>query len=464
MKNYVILMAKGFLWLALLMLALIAAYVGINLVDEDLSPEAVAIMDTPAPDAPTEDNGYIYFLGMYAPEGVSTRDWGIKVLEAYRASDKPDFEEGEEWKAITAERPKVNGDAWCNVLNEEKCQEKLNQSPELLQLLQKHATFLSRYREARDKPIFLETYLWSYLRARTPSLSRLGQGQKLSLLAITDALESGGVEWALAELGKEITFHRRILAGARWYSTKSSALTLLEHDLLFLSGLLRSNPGLFLSHKSKIAEMLQPLAPVETKLDASLENEARYIFAILPAKFPLRHFISFYSGNYRGDDLDSLIAWAGYRHRATANGLAKLYPLHRKLVDTQAVEFSRQIEDVKQSRSLILQKEKWHLMNPTGYAIMEVYEWYSQPLFFRIHDLSGLLSLVALQTQLHGIAGTTDAVTSLLSGEMGKRYADPYTNKPMQYDATAGTLSFEPRGDRMREIKKSFGGRIAIRL
>jgi hypothetical protein len=329
MKKYVILLTKGCLGLALLMLALIAAFVGINLVDEDLSPEAVAIINAPAPDAPSENNGYIYFLGMYAPEGVPTREWGIKVLEAYRASDRPEFVESEEWKAITAERPKVNLDTWCNILKEEKCQDKLNQSPELLHLLQKHATFLSRYREARDKPIFLETYLlWSYLRARTPSLSRLEQGQKLSLLAITDALESGGVEWALVELAKEITFHRRILAGARWYSTKSSALVLLEHDLLFLSGLLRSNPGLFLSHKSKIAEMLQPLAPVEAKLDASLENEARYVFAVLPAKLPLRHFVSSYSGNDLGNDLDSLIAWAGYRHRATANGLAKLYPLH----------------------------------------------------------------------------------------------------------------------------------------
>ncbi len=67
-----------------------------------------------------------------------------------------------------------------------------------------------------------------------------------------------------------------------------------------------------------------------------------------------------------------------------------------------------------------------------------------------MHDLDGLVRLVALHSEIVA-KGVKDEDVPQFFTAADKRYANPWTEKPMQWDAKARQLYFEPQSRRYKD-------------
>jgi hypothetical protein len=443
----------------------VLTFIAINALDESLTPEAQALL-APAPQpAISEANGYVEFLGFDAPEGQTMREFGMKVLQAYREQDEPGSSTSAKAKvaAILGGTTKLlDKDAhWCQP-EVTDCLARSAANETLHALLKKYAIVLERYRAIRDKPEYSQLYIPARSSSESPSFGGLTFGHLVSLLDVAQKLNAGKFDAAVVELERETAFHFRAAIGARSMVDQLLAGWILSRDALFISEVLRAKREALAPYRARIAAMLEAPSPRAFSFVEAVRNETRMQISF--ARDPDWAWGERLMDRTPPTWLVFLRKFA-YRPNATANRFAENYRFQEGLAMAPAAAFDAAAAGEK-ARLDLKGALGWDwIVNPAGklYAHSDILPSY----IAQMHDTAALLRLVSLQLALYEKgAPTAEAVAAALAGEIGKAFANSYTGKPMDFDVKSNSLSFEPRGDRIwiRTLKERFNGRIAVAL
>lgn len=466
---------KVLLWIlavsAALGIAVFAAVAIYNAFDEDLSADAKAMLAPPPMGAIDDKNGYIAFLGMVAPQGQDQMDWGRKAAAAYTAQAQPGFTWSPEWKAATQSHIKgVDAgkawEKWCAPETRDCLAEAKRNGAAVAKTLADgdNALLLARYRKARTGAAFTDLYLGTNPAALIPRYFALTAGSALSLAENSVKLHAGDLDAVVAELEREVAFHRRIIAGGRSIFPVTIGTILLARDLLTISELLRSGEVRVAPYRVRLSALTRPQISA-TALQPALLNEAHNSVTLgHRIRTILRDNGGWVPSNDISNNLSPLRNWAQSllaRPNETANLIAANAKLEASIAGVPAEQFDRTVEEIRVTTDALLVRP-WYAeaRNPVGKEMAEAAVIDFGPYVARMHDLQALERMVDLQMTL-AARGITDsaAMAAYIADKGATSHADPYTGKAFAFDPEKRLLSFEPRakGRWSGDLKKRYG-------
>lgn len=462
---------------ALVTLALVAGMVGYNAIDEDLTPEARALLAVPAMGAIDDGNAYVAFIGMSAPAGQDTRAWGRKAAEAYAAQAKPGFQSDDAWKA--ARKPQLQATKaaadWCKP-EARACLALARDSSEAsAKLLAEpaNAELLQRYRRVREIPVYADLYLGTSYLAELPPFQRLTEGATLARIDIALKANAGEFDAALAELEREAAFHRRMAVEGRSIISVLIGSTLVARDLLLLSELIAMGGERLAPHRARVQALAGvPVGAGGLKAGAAIESHMAVVFA--------QQYRAMLRDGGAGPMFSSILSqepsrissWAAsllVRSNETTNLTAQVHAAESMVLNAPASGFEAARQQAKAARKVLLERP-WYteIFNFGGKSMVALFTPEYGDYAARLHNLEALRRMVALQAAIaERGAGDAAAIAAFVAGEGAKALPDPYTGAAFAFDGATRLLSFEPKGGGgswMVELKNRHKGRIAIAL
>ncbi|MCC6658684.1 MAG: hypothetical protein IT512_10910 [Rhodocyclaceae bacterium] len=434
----------------------------INIPDEDLLPEAKKVLESRGFTVKEEDNAYFAIAGFNAPKGEDPHAFGRKLVAMWEAGDKKPKKErnfAEKEKALhggEARSVKFPDDlrTYCNWA-EGPCLARLAQSRDsVARFVSENPDWLERYRDLLNRPAF-EEYLPVHADTPLPPyyevsvLSRVRKSQCAVLVG------DGRTGECLALLAEDVRLARRMLAGARTVFGKLSATTLLRDNYRLLGEIVAAQPEAARRQAGLIGEMLAPLTPQEKDMTAPMNAEFLYLPGILS---DLRggNFAAYAFSVYNPRFIEELVAiplLPLLNPNASINTEYRRWVMRAEHARLPAEKFlSGQSAQEKQEAALLpaAYSPAW-LYNPLGKMFIAAHLPSARDFVLRLHDLDGRQRLLRLQWKIVEQKVPADKVGDFIAAA-GAEYHDPYTNKPMAWDAQKRTLTFI---DRHEEWNKS---------
>lgn len=455
-------------WLIGTLVVLFGAAIAYYSFDDELSPDAKALLAAPKLGEPIDANGYVAFLGMGAPSGHDQMAWGRKVLAALRAQDADGFKKDATWENTVKPQLGFSKDVpWC-APEKQSCLAPAREKGEALaKLLEDNREMLARYRTMRDKPVFDDAYFSPRADAPLPPYQLILNSHSLALLAEIRQAAAGDLEGAIGELERETAFHGRFAAGVRHVAGKSVAATLIARDALVLSDLIAANKAGISPHGARIEAMARRLNADLGLREASFSTEI-YFGATLFKELrwgTLHGESTIAPGNALIDRMGVLF----YKPNATVNDLVANHKEQLAILGKGPLGFDQALAKAEEVARQ-LKSPSWIdvLRNPAGSILLSVAPLSYAEYFARAHNVAGLVRLIALQAAVaaRGIE-SPEAIAQFLASEAAKPYADPFTGKLMAWDGASRQLYFQPRGRGagwIEALKTRYQGRIAVTL
>ena len=454
-------------WLLGTLIVLFGAAVAYYSFDDELSPDARALLAAPKLGEPTDANGYVAFLGMGAPSGHDQMAWGRKVLAALRAHDAEGFKKDAAWENTIKPQLALSKGvvAWCSPEKQSCLAVAREKGEALAKLLEDNREMLARYRTMRDKPVFDDAYFSPRADAPLPPY-QLMNSQWLALLAVIRQAAASDLDGAIGELEQETAFHGRLAAGARHLIGKSVAAALIARDALVLSDLIAASKGGIAPYGARIEAMARRLEADLTLREAWVGWE---IYVGAWQAMELRRRALYGSPDARGNVLIDTLGALIYRPNASVNDLVASHKEQLAILGKGSLNFDEALAKAGQATRR-LESPSWIdvLRNPVGSLLLSMGPVSYGEFFARTYNVAGLLRLLALQAAVvaRGIEAP-EAIAQFLASEAAKPYADPFTGKPMAWDGSARQLYFQPRGREagwIEALKTRYDGRIAVAL
>lgn len=443
-----------------------AGLVAVNAVDEPLSPEVKLLAASSYHAEPTPGNGYVWMLGLLAPEQEDAYAWGARALARLWEFDAQSQSLSKD-DPLLADHLLIPGQSRTRCQPEKASCIKLaaEKDVEIKRELAESGTLLDRAERMRAQPVFADSYTPNSWSSPIPSYGNVVVAQSATLFQASFAVGEERIEEAITLAEEDMRFSRRMLAGSTNLVGKMVANTLVARDVLFLSDLLSKRPDQMRPYERRIASALKPLSQEEIALDVALRNEARGLVRLLLVDVPRTQ--SFWSApdapTSSAGRIADRFASLFYQPNATANAALRRFETEMAVARAPALKF----DDVrKEVDVLMLQYENLgirdYLLNPVGNVLLGAERRSLTEYAARMHDLQGLVALVTAQAAMLSVSSPADAVV-LRSVERAMRSADPYTGRPVTVDST-GELSFVPRAARgwVRELRGQSGGVIRL--
>lgn len=466
-KSFIRIPLKLVLWLIVFATVAFAGTVVYNTFDEELSAEAKALLAAPPMGEIDDKNGYIAFLGMGAPKEQDQMEWGRKAAVAFTAQAQPGFTRTPEWEETIRSHVKIS-EAQKQVCKPEvrDClAEAKSGAAAIAKTLAEgdNALLLTRYRKVRDSAIFTDLYMGTNPASNMPGYSAFAAGALLSLAENSMQFHAGNLDAVVAELEREVTFHRRMIADGRSIITVLSGSQMLARDLLTISELLRSGRERIAPFRARLGALTRPQVSAAAlrpafRFEAHVNvNFGHNLLAILRSN----------DGWMLSDTTSPLQNWAlslMARPNATTNVVAAAMTAQASLADVQPAQFDHEIAAIRLAEQKLLERP-WYaeLSNPVGKGFAEVIVVDLGEYAARMHDLQALERMVDLQMTLaaRGITETA-AIATFVAGESANSHPDPYTGKAFAFDPKKRLISFEPRATRPEnrwgaELEKRYG-------
>lgn len=401
----------------------------ISIFDEDLLPEITERLSAPVnPDI--EGNANYHLYGLASESDKDTYVVGRAVIarlqskhakgESAALTEQERLELFGSKDNLDAEWPEIYPAAKCSPRENTGCLEELVRQIQSRSLSNERLLVqLSRYNTIIQQPHMIEdTRLLDY----TSPLPAFGPVLYLSRLNQAAAYQKSGLEGLISSSQLDMKFWRMTLAESQTLIGRMITINALRGNLLSLSFAINKLPSLTPAHEKNLRELLKPLSPHETNIDAALTSELRLSV----------NNRDFYSENVPEGIPPSLkfliqqTASVNLYYKKTINpgfALGKLSPpefYERAQAPVNATPISR--------------------FNPynLGGKILQSKSWQLSPYIGRAHDLAGIYSLVAVQLELK-----TNPPQDVAAAIKTSPYKNPYTQKPFDYDPTNKTLSFQ---------------------
>lgn len=418
--------------------ALLLVVVMINLRDEALDPEVTALLAEQAPQS-VADNAYVYLQGMAAPQGTDPKAAGEKRLLLLAETDRADQPS---IAASAMPLPAPGAKDGCEAFKR-NCLIQVSEEKDLARAwLERHDSYAERCAEMERMPAWRETHIPTSINAPLPALQPLLSCQRIRFARAAVDLASGRPNAALARILNGLALERRALSGSATVLGKQVALSAAARSMLTLSDLASAAPETIRREEKAVRAALQPLTADERSQAAAFRNEFRSFIRFMQElegkKGTIR--ISEHIGEHGAYTwlADTLLFSPG----ATINHQWKVRKAYLTLEAVPAGEFAAARQRADEALSALQARlTPGALYNPVGKVLSGTAVPDFAGYILRMHDLDALLRLAALQAEIV-LMQDDKAIPALLAQA---RFADPYSGRPMAFDAGKKGLSFEPR-------------------
>lgn len=432
-------------WALIIPFSIYGLLAAINLMDEALSPESKALMASPqAADDP--GNGFLALVGTNAPPNEDPVGYGVDWVSSYNAATDHEsvVKAGARFSYDTLP---FRGDdkLLCNP-RKTLC---LPQANERGVVWRKMATdnelLLTRQRGLAAFTKFDETYFPPTIQTPLPNYRNQSRLLALDLIALDAA--DGKLETALSALDDRIAFDRLALLGSRSMLTGMVAASWLGQDYALLSEVVAANSSMLQQHKARLYRMTEPLQVDSLRTVAKRLFEGEFItqshslLSLTPEV--IRQSIGFELNHTL-----VLLSWPFFKPHATINQWAREQAvIESRILDFSPEKYDTWVTQFAQDRQSVRDRiYSWRtLYNPTGKIIsLWARDYSGEDYVLRLSDVIGTTRLLRLQIKVLRDR-TTDA--DMASTLADKTLHDPYSGKPMTWDATNRWLSFDARSD-----------------
>jgi len=422
--------------------------------DEDLTGEVVQILKDP-PRVPAKQNAFYVFWGFEADPSLDAHSVGMSMVEALEQaraqqkniayddlqrflgtsplkidqSDKYFYQAGTNSLAqVRAERAKI-----------EATERKLLPYIKRYQSLRNYADFNELIPSRVDEPILGYTGL----------VAISGLTDARIALDMADKAKQGA---ALENLAAELRLWRKVSQESETLITKMVATKVLQRKFGLVADLLAESPEIAVNTPELLSEITRPLAENEISLERALVGEFRLVSGTF---LGLRREID--AAPYSVSNvLNKLILARGFKPNATVNLIfvknKELRDFYNRPAAAIAANESAFIADWGRFSSY---SPSTLFYNPVGKVLVYVAPPDYGTYVYRLHDLDALSRLLELQRQLAVVRLSTDKVAAFVR-QSDASLRDPYTGKPMRWDAAGRTLSIQGHG--------KDGDKLSVRL
>lgn len=401
-------------------------FIGLALYDDNLQPEVADFLKVPAASVPDTENVYFDQLGFTAPPGVDIHDFGVaKYRKAMDEASK------NRTRNIQANPPKDADSGQISFKGKELPKDNFyrfvtGQSAALDQFARDNAELLTRYNSLRRyKHIEEPGGNGLYQDVPIPSLLPIRSTQSLALLLAVRSAQRGQPDEALSEIADDMAYWRRMLRQSHTLIGKMVALACIQKDYQVLSELI-AHHDLSGRQRDRLRALLPPWKADDANFGEASRYEALYVIESLFASLPKQGV------------LDRLLI----KKNITRNTIARFNMENMRISKLPAEEFYHTLTSQKKDRKEEARLHPDFLYNPVGAIINAIAVPQSATYISRFHDLEAKRRMVLIHLMAREQGVGHDGMAKFLD-ESGKEYSNPYTGRPMQWNAAKKTIEMD---------------------
>lgn len=450
-------------WLLPIGLVFLAAMVLIaNAIDAPLEVKAAAMGEPRAAGVAEASNAYLAAIGMGADDGADSLAFARAWLAEARAAAR-DGRPEKQREARRAQRPALCDAAQTSCLT--ALPDKAAAAVVATAPLEAYREDIERYEKLIAYRAFEEITDYPFgMESQFPRYAPMGAAQRAWLARAALALQAGRVDEALAAVERDIAFQRLMLSGTRTLVGRMVAAANYTRDLSFVADLLQTSLADLKPHAPRLQAMLKPIEPAALNLDELMAGEFGMMKRFLhnPAD----------SGETSGWQ-EQLRMRFFYKRNASINEAHAFYSGKQQWLRKPPAQLARDVQDEARDG----QMQPWdYLYNPMGKILTRV----AMPSFsayaLRLHDLDAMNRLLGLAAEIIAADVPAEGVADFVA-KSDARFFDPYSGKPMTWDAASRQLSstvseayvgtVSSTSGTAKDTRKRFnieGGRVYIRL
>ena len=416
-----------------LLLVLLAIVIVLNAFDEKLDSRAAAFGEPRKSLVQDENNGYFALLALNANPGEDSMAYARAWVTESRAATMENRPE----KRV--DRKREQRDEVCDSA-QDKCAITTNTETEKARsVLRAYQEDLERYERLLSMRHYEEVLDYRLrVSSALPPYKYFIETQKAYLMCAAVFAQSGDMGGALAAISRDLAFQRVMLAGTRTIHGQAIAATAYTRNLAAIFELLRDRKLQVPLHLPILRAMLQPIDATSLQVSKGLEPE----FAT--AKSLLRNPLARSREDRPVSSSDRVAIWLFYKRNATTNRAYEKFMAAATPTSMSAqllVQDRKAVEQSKQHRNL------WNYVNnPIGNRVIDAVTPDFRDFALRLHDLDAFNRLLGLWVECVA-AGTSHENAEKFIANADQRFHDPYTGKPMQWDAEKKRIFFDAQGN-----------------
>jgi hypothetical protein len=435
----------------LVAIALTAWYL-INIPDRPLEPDITNALQRRHDTVPPQDNLFFALLAFDSTSAENINQQGQEIYAAYLARRATDPKSRVTFdNALPLVRQPLVADraGLCGIRGKpEDCVERAIAHPEDLR------------RPIVDNRLFMDRYdgVASYTRLQNPVQLTLNSplaswapfmlGKRLFLTDIALQVGAGQVNQAVAQLGADIAFTRRLLAqpDILLIDKMILAASLIDSPEV-VSDLVRTQP-LSDSQYAQLSTVLTPLTDDERSLVGPLTREFDAFAALIgdlrnPKNTPGLVSSSPAEGSVAGE-----LPFHFIKYNPTLNAQWRVLTEKIALSRGSCTHFLSGATAFKSHGAVSLGSI---LYNPIGNTMSGVAAPTGIEYMHAMCDLDGMIRIVELQLQAR-LQHVKNEQLAQFALNGGSRYANPFTGQPMHFDVAHQTMDFQPLAERDRRF------------
>ena len=448
--------------LAVVVLLPLLLLVAINLIDEDLEPKAAAYGEPRAATVPEAENAYFAVLALNASDGVDSmayaRAWQGEVKAAALEKRKEKLPESKRAKRPPLCEPR---DAPCLAQLREKTDEIAQQLEAHKEDLVRYDTLIGykRYEEILDYAPRADSTMAPYL--------LVASAQRAFLLRAAMEVEAGRLEEAVAALEKDFAFQRMLLGSSRTLIGKMVATANFWRDMQFVNELMQVRASEITPFLPRLRTALGALEPGNLNLGSTMETEyqvPKAAFRDLREGLVSQGMISgMVEGGSVSDKMWDVVGLFFFKRNASLNRSFRYYSGMGAVMDAPANKLDEQLIAFNAAQPPVGPQWNW-VYNPVGKVLVDVAVPSFKEYAWRVHDLDALSRLLALRIDML-TAGVSAEQAAEFIGKSDAGLHNPYTRKPMNWDADKKRIYFEATSASTKRYKRGLdNGKVFIAL
>lgn len=449
---------KPLKWVSITLVVFIGVLFAINAVDENPSPEVhVLLATTQIKDNP--GNGFLALVGsVVAPANEDFIEYGKQWVDVYNvASDRTAI------AAANARFPsqgiKFAGDEnqLCNPVKTPCLPLAGERAVVWRKLAADNEILLTRQRRLVEFTHFETSYFPPHYESPLPTYSANALRQLMLDLIALDAAE-GRIEQALVSLEARIAFDRRALLDSGDILMTMVSVSWLRQDYALLAEIVATRSSVITAQNDRLLRMTESLESEQVRGIAGkmLNGEFRYITRTIAVAQDTPGSLSElgWAGNMLGRPFFKMHATQNLEARRHAVILARV----REFTPQQADSLMVQLQQDAQTANDDLMHNWRVLYNPVGKMLSGIMEPSYGSYVLKLSDLMGVTRLARLQVEVVA-EGKSDAdIPARIA--VDKALYDPYTGRPMRWDANQRQIYFDALGSVPSGVAKHIGAGI----
>ena len=456
--NWLKRIAKILLGLLGAVVVILLVFVGINLADEDLNPAVKPLLEVPAMTLAPERNGYLYLVGFGADADKNPHAVGSEIERITRAH----YLQADSWMT----EPKIDDtvvgrpllithgalDKVCT--SKQACLDRyLAEAAKINELAWTNALILERYQRLIAYPEYQDRSLFTF-NDPIPAYGGVAVASRLTVARAVLMVTGGRHREGAEAIASDIRFWRRVLANSNTLIGKMVATKRIEDDLKHLNELIARYPAFARNQAIALAGVTQPLSSAEAEFCGVLNQEltmgVRYVHFIGQSRWKYRKEMREAIGYLGSSTLSrlSVVAPIGFLPNATLNLTNEMNVAAVSFCGAKPSALGGAVAETKSRLETVLNNRARGLAllyNPLGKLIMGAATPAFEDYRYRLIDLDGYLRATALHARIRAAGTRDDAIPGLIA-QAGAAYHDPYTDKPIVWDAKARTLTITWNG------------------